>query len=526
MNQTANERFNDNSQLPSATPLITASKKPKPVSTPPRLWVSFPVDLLPKPLRLFAVEGAKATGVDCVMYVMPMLAVCAAAIGTTRRLQIKRTWKEPAILWLATVARSGQVKSPPFDDAIQPLEKRDSRALLDHEDALLNHKADVARWEVASKEWKNRGSGEPPLKPEKPEPPRLITTDATTEAIALLLSHNPRGLLLARDELSGWFGSHNAYRGGHGSDVPYWLQMHRGKSLTIDRKTDKKLIHCDHAAVSICGTIQPRILRRVLTQEHFEAGLAARLLLAMPPGRPKRWTDSELSEDAELVYDHIIGRLLSLQHNTGHDGAVIPADIQFTSEARQAFIGFYDRHGLRQDTTQEDDLAAAFAKLEAVAARLALIFHCIHWANDDLDDPDFIGMEDITAAIAITEWFINETRRVYQLFGEDEGTVEASELIDWIIRRGGEVTARDLQMNNRRYRPSDAAVPALDNLEQRGWGQWEYDKPDSAGGRPSRRFVVASDICVNDTSADDPASVGFVDNSAHDKNSGTEEAIL
>ncbi len=484
-----------------------------PAPSAPRLWRPFPVDLLPTPIRSFIVEGSKATGVDPTMYVLPVLAVCAAAIGTTRRVRIKRTWLEPSILWTVPVARSGQVKSPPFDDAVRPLKMRETQSLRDHEDVLLEHDANITRWEIANKAWKSKGHEEnpdPPSKPTKPEPSRLITTDPTTEAITLLLSHNPRGLLLCRDELSGWFNSFNCYRGGRGSDISCWDEMYCGKMMIGDRKTGDKTIHVDHASVSITGTIQPRILRRVLTQEYFEAGLSARLLLAMPPPRRKRWTDSELSEDAELVYDHIIGNLLTLKHRDESGGHTSAVDIPFTPDALKLFVEFYDQHAIVQEQTADDDLAAAFAKLEAVAARLAMIFHFIRWADDDLDDPDFVGTEDTTAAILITRWFIHETERVYTIFGEDEVAIEARELLDWVMIQGGSATARDLQLHSRRYPTSQAATDAIDDLVRRKWGQWEYERPGPTGGAPSKRFVVATEKAVDNTSAEEVVGEGIV----------------
>ena len=492
----------DNTRSGSAQSRVSSTSTPTPSA--PRLWRPFAVEMLPKPIRNFVVEGSKATGVDTIMYTMPVLAVCAAAIGTTRQAKVKRTWLEPSILWTATVARSGQTKSPPFDDAVRPLKIRETQSLRDHEDVLLEHDANVTRWELANKEWKSKGYDEdsdPPPKPAKPEPSRLITTDPTIEAIALLLSNNPRGLLLARDELSGWIGSHNAYKGGRGGDISSWNEMYHGRMAIIDRKTGDKTIHCDHASVSVTGTIQPRILRRVLTPEYFEAGLSARLLLAMPPPRRKRWTDSELSESTELVYDHIIGNLLKLKHRDESGGHTSPIDVPFTTDAKKLFIEFFNQHAIVQDQTSDDDLAAAFAKLEAVAARLALIFHFIRLADDDptLDDPDFIGAEDITPAITITQWFVHETRRIYDLFHDDDIDVEARDLLDWVVRQGGDVAPRDLQRHSRTYPTSEAAIAALDDLVRRRWGYWKYDKPGPTGGKPSRRFVATTETAVDNT---------------------------
>src|SRR5262249_57951207 len=74
--------------------------------------------------------------------------------------------------------------------------------------------------------------------PEKPACHRVVTSDPTIEKLADLLEDNPRGLLVARDELGGWLGSFTRYKGrSGGSDLPGWLEMFRAEALGIDRKT-------------------------------------------------------------------------------------------------------------------------------------------------------------------------------------------------------------------------------------------------------------------------------------------------
>ena len=60
--------------------------------------------------------------------------------------------------------------------------------------------------------------------------------------------------------------------------------MFGARDLLVDRKSEgQKPIFVPRAAVSIVGGIQPQVLRRALGPEHFENGLAARMLLTMPP---------------------------------------------------------------------------------------------------------------------------------------------------------------------------------------------------------------------------------------------------
>jgi hypothetical protein len=160
---------------------------------------------------------------------------------------------------------------------------------------ILEFKEKAARYQEELQDWKERkkkakDDGED--LGEAPEPPilqRVVCSDTTIEKLAEILDENPRGTLLARDELAGWLGSFSRYKAkGAGSDVPNWLEMFRAGTVVVDRKTgEKKTLFVHRAAVSVAGGIQPGVLAKAQTPELLDAGLAARLLMAMPPKLPK-----------------------------------------------------------------------------------------------------------------------------------------------------------------------------------------------------------------------------------------------
>lgn len=465
----------------------------------PADYVPFPVDALPAMIRRFVVEGAQAIGCVPAFVALPVLSVLASAIGSTRRIRLKKTWTEPCVVWAAIVARSGTLKSPALDLPLDPVRRRQRETFRDHETARkqydedkLKHERELARWK------KEKGNTSPPEKPQPPTCERSICSDLTIEALACLLQDSPRGLLLARDELAGWVGGFDAYRSkkGPGGDSAHWLEMHRAGYLLVDRKTgDRKTIAVPRAAVSICGTIQPGILSDVLGREHFENGLAARLLLAMPPRQAKRWTENELSENARVGFESIYFGLLDLQHRDDIEEPT-PVDVPLSPDGRAAWIEFYDAHGKEQDAVVSDDLAAAFAKLEGYAARLALIFHLVRAVEGDsaLANVDAVDAASVTAGVTVARWFCHETSRVYAALAESPEDRDQRELLAWISQRGGLVSIRDLQRGQRRFKTSDDARAAIDALVEAGHGEWVEIKPSKTGGRPSRCFKIAPRI--------------------------------
>lgn len=246
----------------------TEALRPKPALS----WRPFPVEALPEPMRSFVSEGAAAIGCDPSMIALPTLAMCVGAIGTTRVVELKRGWSEPSILCPAVVAPSGTLKSPSQDYALRPLRRAQERRFREHQSAGKEFEHTYLRYEADLTTWKRSKPGQRGEQPKKPAPPlcvRYVVSDCTIEALASFLRDNPRGLLLAREELSGWLTGFNQYRSGQGSDVPNCLEMYRAGPVIVDRKTGTRTVYIPRAAVSVCGTIQPGTLQRVLTPEFF-----------------------------------------------------------------------------------------------------------------------------------------------------------------------------------------------------------------------------------------------------------------
>lgn len=459
---------------------------PRPV---PTAYVPFCTDALPEPIQSYIRGGAKAMGCDDSFIALPMLAALAAAIGNTRQIRLKKIWSEPSVVWTGIVGDSGTLKSPAIDLAMKPLRKKQAAALHIYEEAMANFQKEMAEYE-RQKAQRKKGIT-PPEKPNEPVARRYYCSDTTVEALAMLLKQNTRGLLLCRDELSGWIKGFNSYKGGRGPDESAWLEFHRAGELVVDRKTGiPKTIHVPNAAVSVCGGIQPGILRSSLGREHFENGLAARMLLAMPPRTAKRWNEHDVDPEVSGEVESVFEGLLWMQMAIDGEGNASPKVLPLIPEAQDAWIAFYEDHAAQQAELAGGDLAAAFSKLEGYAARLALVIHCVRAADHDttLVSDDYVDGESIRRAVRIVRWFCDETRRIYAQFGESEQEAEQRALLEILRSRGGRITVRELMQASRMYRGGAAVAKfALDELVQLGWGHWQKEE---TGGRPCEVFVL------------------------------------
>jgi len=352
-------------------------------------------------------------------------------------------------------------------------------------------------------------------KPDVPQAERFIVSDTTVEALAPILMANPRGLLLARDELAGWIGSFDRYagKGKAGGDSANWLSMFNAETIVVDRKTGvPRTIHVPQAAVCVCGGIQPGILRRALGDEHRESGLAARLLLSCPPRKVKKWTEADIDPRAEAGLARLFDRLYELQPNRDDEGKPRPGLVRLEARAKEAWTAYYDAHAAEQaDLT--GDLAAAWSKLEEYAARLALVVHFARWAANDptITSADVVDAASMHAGIVLAKWFKHEARRVYALLGESGLEADQRRLVEWIDRKGGSVTSRQVQQGCRWLKEPGAAEAALEELVRAGRGSWRPTDTTGKGGRPSRVFALSTPSTVCETPTTDTARGGSVD---------------
>lgn len=434
----------------------------------------FPLASLPSVLRQFVTESAQAIGCDPTFSVLPALAVCASSVGTSRCLMVKRGWYVPSLIWAVIVGESGSQKSPPMRMAVQPLKDRQKRHIADHSRDMADFVDQVFHFKRTQKKWERTGEGERPEAPEEPVMPRCIVQDSTIEALAPILLGNRRGVLLARDELSGWFGSFNQYsKGGGTADVPKWLEIYNTESITIDRKTgDQKFIYVPHPSVNICGGIQPDILSTCLTDERKADGLQSRLLMAYPPRQPKRWRDDEVSESTLDSYCKMIEDLSTLKPDIDSSGDERPTTLRLTDDARQLYKDFINHHGDEQNALH-GHLASQWSKLEETPVRLAIILHCIRQVTDGVDDAFRVDAATMQAAITIGEWFKTETLRINRLLTLPSEVREAQHLTTWIRSRGGSITARDLYRLRRDIESIDEAEAKLIHLVKVNAGRWE-----------------------------------------------------
>lgn len=436
----------------------------------------FPTRVLPEPLRRLVTEGSRNIQCPEDFIAAPLLAFIGVAIGTSREIEVKPGWREGPRVYLAIVADPGSAKSPALELACGPVHARQRVLQKQYDCDYGAYQVDLGQFEADIRRWQTQAqkgtAGTRPVKPEEPSLSQVYTTDATLEALSPLLLTNPRGLMLYRDELTGWVLSMNQYKGGKGADRQSWLSFWNGAPSLINRKSHKPLF-LERPFVSVCGCLPPDTLPDLADERGREDGFLHRILFSWPARYPRAWSDDVVDESTMGAVMDVFEMLWGLDPEDA-GGSGLPLRITFTPPAKAAWVEWISEH-YRESSSPAfpDNLRGPWAKLEGYAARLALILQMARWASGEARG-DEIDPRSVAGAATLVAYFKEHARRVYSRLRstpEDQSVLQA---VDWIRRNGGAVTARDVQRAGLRdVRTSEEAKILLQRIADRGWGALE-----------------------------------------------------
>ncbi len=474
-------------------------------------------DLLPEPVRRWVVDAAERVKLPVEMVAAPAIAAAGAVIG--RRVGIRPGEYDDYVVvpnfWGAVVARSGWMKSTAVQDAFRPVGRLAAAARERHErDAeVMAVKRERIEAEIdatkkrlrdAAKDGSSMEDIEEDLLAKRKElveavatERRYLTHDATVEKLGELLRENPRGMLVLRDELSGWLRALD--RAGREGDREFFLEAWNGTgSYTVDR-IGRGTVHIPSLTVSIFGGIQPGKLRPLVDSAvdggEGDDGLLQRFQLLVWPDslkpwvKPCGWPDKGARERADAVFD----RLADL--DPGGVGAATSAPIpylRFSPDAQRAYDRWRDALEGRIRSGELDDapsFASHVAKYRSLVPALALTF----WLIDHLDGNvggTASGAVDQAAVDLAVDWaaFLeSHARKVYG--AELDGGAAAAHALKVKIEDGavydGQPVREVIRPQWSGLATAERVWSALAKLQEHDWLRVETIHP-SGGGRPSQ----------------------------------------
>ncbi len=382
---------------------------PKRQPLPPlrRAVPSMPSTLVPAIFRPWLEDEAERLGVCLEFLAVPAVIAAGSLIGraVTIRPKARDRWTIVPNLWGALVGRPSSMKSPAASAALAPLRRLTFEAFEDYRAArdvararldILNgrraatvKKAAAGKLTTESAEAALRELDAQIAETERAAVRRrLVVNDATVEALTVILAENARGVLLVRDELSGFLQTLN--REGHEADRPFYIEAYEG-GLYGDYESDRIARGNTRAAgpcVSIFGAIQPgrldRLVRGAVAGRGEADGFLQRFQLVVWPDDFADVPGADREPDERAFADALRAlRALDSAHPetlgaTLEDGAL--PYLRFDPDAQDVFREWLEDH---HRTTRTADLATRPAfeeylvKQRKTVPALSLIFHAL-----------------------------------------------------------------------------------------------------------------------------------------------------
>jgi hypothetical protein len=410
---------------------------------------SFPLEVLPGPARDLAEATAESIACPVDFPAVALLAAASGAIGRSASLLIKPGYFASASIYAALVGGPSSGKSPAIRAALAPV--------------WFIAQMLYELWRAAMGAWE---SAKPDERGEEPILKRIASTDPTTEALGPLLANNPRGLVVAPDEMTKWVLSMDQYKGGKGGDRPFYLSAWCGEPVFIDRaKHTREPIAVPHPFLTVVGGMTPDMLSTLPEGRGRDDGFMARLLFAYPDRVPRRYSTQGIPDD---VADEWRRLALTLWHREMRDvdGRPAPHLIRMTPEAAREWAAWCQAHYAEQEADDfPDSLEGPWGKLEAYAGRLALILHLMDLASDPTrtvaaDLPE-LPRRIIADAARLVAYFKAHARRVHAAMGGKctDGGEDVRALVRWILRNDlARFSERDIARNFDRFQDDPAAL--------------------------------------------------------------------
>ena len=467
--------------------------------------MAFPVQLFGDFWSQWLVSAAESKSAPVDYVAAGLMTSAAALIGNARFVTPWDGWAEPPIFWACCIGLPSSGKTPAINAAMDLMREIEVTLNPDFDDRCKEYEqlkaiANVARKELEAeiKKARKNGSKIPPmpddaLEPEKPSKRRIVIMDTTVEIIAPMISKSPKGLMCFRDELAGWLGSMNQYKGGSGPDRAFYLESYNGKSYTVDRVKWglEGSLTVPRLSISIIGGIQPdRFVQAVLSDA--DDGISARFTYyypeSVPPKRPVTRPD-----DARALA--ALRKLQELQFWNEKDDKGEQYERPFYIPLEERAANALDK--LRQDIHEEEKSVSGhylsyLGKNPGKALRIALIIEFLHWAvSEETRLPESVSEKSMLSALGlITEYFDPMARRAFDDAALPEETRNAVSLAKWIIRNKLQDTStRDIQRLCLKGCKADKIDAAVAELVAANWLAPAPDN-DATGGRPKKDFLV------------------------------------
>ena len=468
---------------------------PQPLPEPRPAVISFQAEMLPDAIRDYVFDVAER------QQSLPDFVAVAAIVGLSGLLGRKALicpkqfddWSVTPNQWGAIIGRPSAMKSPSMKEALKPLRQLEIKAVQQFEENIKSYEEEcqlielkaLRAKEMAKKALKNNNqeAAREALKitdcVTRPKRKRLVVNDATIEKLGELLKENSNGLILVRDELSGWLSKLNKEE--YQSDRAFYLECFDGNGHYTYDRIGRGTIEIQNCTLSVIGGIQPTkiaTLVRDAIKGTADDGLIQRFQLAIWPDDigSWEWIDRTPNRQAKEKYYAVFEMLHNLHFDTRNEEPYI---FRFTDEAQELFITWMKEI---QDTARNPDIHPAIEshmlKMPQTIAGLALLFEIINGGRKAVE------IEATARALDWADYLLSHAKRLYSL-AINHSLDGARLILERKYKLPNPLTARDIQRKGWSGLDSiDAVNDALNWLIDYGYIQAQTLSTADTNGRP------------------------------------------
>ena len=336
-------------------------------------------------------------GVDSEAVLTHLLPIAAGLINPNSRIVVKKctNFVEPCLLYTAVIADTGSRKTPLLNIPKAPLVKLQAEEDARHKAELDAYKKELDAYNHRPKENKD---DEPPT---PPHPPREFYVDnVTVESLDEIKGFQPdKAFSMIKDELSGLFASHGAYKGGRGSDKESFLSGWGGGGVKKNRRSKDSRVSLARDSLSITGGIQPDKLQALFGDFTDAQGEWARFLWYQMPMRPYKIPRHDVTYTLGDLLESIYRKLDSLP----------VLEFYFSKDGQDFYDDWYDKRYEQTRNETKPGLKAAMAKMPGQAARLIGVLHVLNGVSSQpAEVQEEISLTTVRAGCHLAQFYLGQ----------------------------------------------------------------------------------------------------------------------
>jgi len=440
---------------------------------------------------------------------LDFVGVCALAVlaGVVNRRafvypkQLDKEWREALAVSGAVVAASGKMKTPTWKTFTNILLEAEYDWRTEYQSRLCIYKSELKAYEDAErfkkKEKNTKDDSEAgPLftpapskavaKPADLAPcRRLMLNDSTPEMMHQLMTENPEGMFVYRDELASWV----AELDKEGREVErgmYLAAMNGNDGYAVDR-IGRGSVFATMSA-SLFGGFQPDLLINFLSDSrNVSDGMIARFgLLCWPDTVTIPRVDRSADEQAKDRFRKVIRTLAELKAET--------VFLHFAPDAQNRFNDWYDVHDRKVNQEENPGKQSHLSKYRGLLPKLAGLLQLADIVDSvsSLEGNHLIDLEHLNRAIGLLAYLERHMNRVYASIRTPEQ--KAVETLAKHLRKGdlkNGFSSRDIKRKGWEHlSDSGNTESALESLEELIWLRPMQQAKSSNGGRPTPRWEI------------------------------------